>query len=202
MPASYQRPLFAGESAFASLHRPLSKVSDTARYLQPDGKSQEDLLVDWATATGSSVHIAPSTYGGTGLFASKSAKVGDVLFVIPSSKCVALSSARSDGDFGQAFDRLSNNGGAGGRKAALAGFLAKEILLNKNSEHSSKWESYLNLLPWQTDAQDHFLWWSDEDVEDDLFESNSCDEIISFRTGVSQRVLHVVCMYVHVAILI
>ena len=133
------------------------------------------------------MHIAPSAYGGCGLFASKSAKAGDVVFIIPSSKCIALSSATGDQDFGQAFERLAKDGGPGGRKAALAGFVAKEILLNKYSDHPSKWESYLNLLPWQTDKQDHFLWWSDEEIEDHLFESKSCDEIISFRTGVSRQ---------------
>ena len=193
----YHHPLSTVEGAFIPLHCPPFRkriLPGTARYLTkpPDGKSREDILLDWATATtttiaASSVHIAPSAYGGCGLFASKSAKAGDLLFVVPSSKCIALSSATGDQDFGQAFERLANDGGPGGRKAALAGFVAKEILLNKHSDHPSKWESYLNLLPWQIDKQDHFLWWSDEEIEDHLFESKSCDEIISFRTGVSRR---------------
>ena len=190
----YQRPVLSVESAFVTLHRsPIRRfpmVSDTARYSTepPDGTSQEDTLLDWATDTtfSSSVHIAPSAYGGCGLFASKPAKAGDVLLVVPSSKCIALSSATGDQDFGQAFEQLANDGGPGGRKAALAGFVAKEILLNKYSDRPSKWRPYLNLLPWKTGSQDHFLWWSDEEIEDYLFDSNSCDEIISFRTGVSR----------------
>lgn len=189
----HQHPVLSVESAFVALHRsPVFKrmVSDTARYSTepPDGKaSREDILLDWATdTTFSAVHIAPSASGGCGLFASKPAKAGDVLFVVPPSKCIALSSATGDQDFGRVFEQLANDGGPGGRKAALAGFAAKEILLNKHSVRPSEWGPYLNILPWQTDKQDHFLWWSDEEIEDHLFDSNSCDEIISFRSGVSR----------------
>ena len=197
----YHHPLSTVEGAFIPLHRPPFRkrvLPGTARYLTkpPDGKSREDILLDWATATtttiaASSVHIAPSAYGGCGLFASKPAKAGDVLFVVPSSKCITLSCAISDQDFGQAFDFLANDGGPGGKKAALAGFVAKQFLLNEYSDSPSEWGPYLNLLPWRTDEQDHFLWWSDEEIEDDLFDSNRCDEIISFRTGVSQ------CICIH-----
>ena len=189
-----RHPLSVAESAFLSLHRPPFRVSKSSapRYLTDDER-QEDLL-NWATSTSSSssssssdIHIAPSTYGGSGLFASKPAKAGDILFVVPSKRCIALPSATSDEAFGEAFRHLADDGGPGGRRAALAGFVAKELLLNKFSEEPSKWGSYLDLLPWQTDAQSHFLWWSDENIEDRLFESNSCDEVISFRTGVSQH---------------
>jgi len=184
-----QHPLLVAESAFLSLHRPPFRVSKSSapRYLTEDER-QEDLL-NWATSTSSKsdIHIAPSTYGGSGLFASKPAKAGDLLFVVPSKRCIALPCATSDEAFGEAFRHLADDGGPGGRRAALAGFVAKELLLNEHSEEPSKWGSYLDLLPWQTDAQSHFLWWSDENVEDLLFESNSCDEVISFRTGVSQH---------------
>ena len=186
----HQHHLLSVESAFVALHRsPIRRVSNTARYSTetPDGKSRGDILLDWATdTTFSSVHIAPSTYGGCGLFASKPAKAGEVLFVVPSSKCIALSSATSDKDFGRVFEQLANDGGPGGSKTALAGFLAWQLLLNKHSDHPSKWGPYLNLLPWQTEKQNNFLWWSDEEIEDHLFDSNSCDEIISFRRGVSR----------------
>lgn len=192
----YHHPLSTVEGAFIPLHRPPFRkrmMPETARCLDkpPNGKGREDILLDWATATtttSSSVHIAPSAYGGCGLFASKSAKAGDVLFVVPSSKCITLSSAIGDQDFGRVFEQLAYDGGPGGKKAALAGFFAKEILLNKHSDLPSEWGPYLNLLPWRTDEQDHFLWWSDEEIEDDLFDSNRCDEIISFRTGVSQSI--------------
>ena len=193
-----RHPLSVAESAFLSLHLPPFRVSKSSspRYLTDDDRQKEDLL-NWATSTSSSssssssssgIHIAPSTYGGSGLFASKPAKAGDILFVVPSKRCIALPSATSDEAFGEAFRHLADDGGPGGRRAALAGFVAKELLLNKFSEEPSKWGSYLDLLPWQTDAQSHFLYWSDIDIEDLLFESNSCDEVISFRTGVSQHV--------------
>ena len=192
-----RHPLSVAESAFLSLHRPPFRVSKSSspRYLTDDDRQKEDLL-NWATSTSSSssssssssgIHIAPSTYGGSGLFASKPAKAGDILFVVPSKRCIALPSATSDEAFGEAFRHLADDGGPGGRRAALAGFVAKELLLNKFSEEPSKWGSYLDLLPWQTDAQSHFLYWSDQDIED-LEDAKIEDEVISFRTGVSQHV--------------
>lgn len=139
-------------------------------------------LLDWlAKEAGVSapLSIGPSTHGGgQGLFITKSAEKGDTLFELPEESVISVEDAWQDAELGDSFCYLTDEGGEAGKMACLAGFCAKERLLN---QEDSLWYSYLNVLPITADDQDHVLWWSDEEVETLLAGSNVYDQVVGLR---------------------
>lgn len=146
----------------------------------PDGSD----LLDWMVATDDHVvatvlSIGPSTYsgGGQGLFVTQNVAKGEVLLTIPESNIISVDNAWHDDVWGDAFCYLSDEGGAAGKMASLAGFIAKEMLKAKESY----WYPYLSMLPKQSSDLDHVLWWSDDDIDTLLVESNIRSEVSTLR---------------------
>ena len=117
-------------------------------------------LLEWACHPnyGTNIRIGKSYYGGgNGLFATRKITSGDVVFIVKKKTVMSLTNSKFDEDYGEAFTFLVDNGGAGGRKAALAGFLAKEFLLSKFTDGTSYFHQYVNMLPFTKTEQEHFL---------------------------------------------
>lgn len=177
-------------SAFVTPSSRLSKSLYKYAFRLPSVSSDDDEifhdLMEWSTDPESlgNVYISKSSIGGgNGLFASREFQKGEILFVVPSDKCLTVKSAMADEDYGGFFSELAEQGGSAGKKAALGGYLAQELLKNEDSDNSSPWSPYLKVLPWKPNDQEHFLWWSDEDIEDKLYDANICDEVIALRSG-------------------
>ncbi|KAL7441458.1 hypothetical protein ACHAXM_011505 [Skeletonema potamos] len=134
--------------------------------------------------------IRPSTRGGLatggyGAFAGEDIDEGEILLKIPLSCCVTLDCALNDMECGPSFANLMKKAGPGSDTVVMAAYLAKEYLLLKEfdkriSEGATadddsemrrlaniKFAAYLRTLPWGrgVNAQEHVLFWKDEDVD-------------------------------------
>ncbi|KAI2495516.1 hypothetical protein MHU86_19012 [Fragilaria crotonensis] len=69
--------------------------------------------------------IGTSKYsgGGQGLFVTTDVARGEVLLIVPETHVISVENAWSDEVLGDAFCYLSDEGGAAGRMASLAGFV-------------------------------------------------------------------------------
>jgi hypothetical protein len=150
-----------------------------------DSTDGHDLLA-WMMDTDEDVAVAvavlsigPSTIsgGGQGLFVTQNVAKGEVLLIIPESNIISVDNAWNDAVWGDAFCYLSDEGGAAGKMASLAGFVAKELL----KQRESYWYPYLSMLPQQSSDLDHVLWWSDEDIDTLLYDSNIYPEVSTLR---------------------
>lgn len=155
------------------------------------------------------VSIRPSTRGGLatggyGAFSDEDLTEGELLFRIPKNCCVTLDDALNDNECGPAFQKLMEQAGPGSDTVILAGYLAKEYLLLKeydkrieagampddNSEmrrlSKIKFAPYLRTLPWGrgVNAQEHVLFWEDEDVDSLLKGSLAYDDAVETRATV------------------
>mmetsp|Transcript_29229 Transcript_29229/g.43632 ORF Transcript_29229/g.43632 Transcript_29229/m.43632 type:complete len:378 (-) Transcript_29229:17-1150(-) len=134
--------------------------------------------------------IRPSTRGGLatggyGAFAGEDIDEGEILLKIPVAKCVTLQDALEDLECGPSFANLLKKAGPGSDTVVIAGYLAKEYLLLKEFDRrisegatadddsemrrlaNIKFAAYLRTLPWGrgVNAQEHVLFWKDEDVD-------------------------------------
>lgn len=154
--------------------------------------------------------IRPSTRGGLatggyGAFASEDVADGELLLRIPRDCCVTLDDALNDNECGSAFKKFMEQAGPGSDTVVLVGYMAKEYLLLKeydrrlkagakpddNSEmrrlSKIKFGPYLRTLPWArgVNAQEHMLFWEDEDVDSLLKGSLAYADAIETRATVS-----------------
>ena len=136
------------------------------------------------------VEILPSTRGGLatggyGAFACNDLSKGETIFCIPKGNCVTLNDALNDNECGPQFQQLLKQAGPGADTVILSGYLAKEYLLLKEYDRriqegekpddnaemrrlsKIKFAPYLRTLPWErgVNAQEHVLFWADEDVD-------------------------------------
>ena len=161
------------------------------------------------------VDIRPSTRGGLatggyGVFANDDLAEGELIFTIPRSCCITLNDSLEDNECGDAFKQLMEKTGPGTDTVVLAGYLTKQyLLLNEYDKRilagekpddnnvmrrlsKIKFASYLRTLPWErgVNAQEHVLFWQDEDVDSLLKGSLAYDDAIEIRsTGKSVCVL-------------
>lgn len=159
----------------------------------------------------SKVEFRPSTRGGLitggyGTFTNDDLVDGELLLRIPRNCCVTLDDALTDVECGSAFQKLLERFGPGSDTVVLAGYLAKEYLLLKEYDRriqdgavsddgtpemrrlsNIKFSPYLRTLPWErgVNAQEHVLFWEDEDVESLLKGSLAYDDAIEIRSTVS-----------------
>lgn len=157
------------------------------------------------------VGFRPSTRGGLvtggyGTFANDDLVEGELLFRIPRICCVTLDDALTDLECGSAFQKLLEQFGPGSDTVIVAGYLAKEYLLLKEYDRrlqdgakpddntpemrrlsNIKFAPYIRTLPWErgVNAQEHVLFWEDEDVEALLKGSLAYGDAIEIRTTVS-----------------
>ncbi len=157
------------------------------------------------------VGFRPSTRGGLvtggyGTFANDDLVEGELLFRIPRNCCVTLDDALTDLECGPAFQKLLEQFGPGSDTVIVAGYLAKEYLLLKEYDRrlqdgakpdddtpemrrlsKIKFSPYIRTLPWErgVNAQEHVLFWEDEDVEALLKGSLAYDDAIEIRSTVS-----------------
>lgn len=160
------------------------------------------------------VEFRPSTRGGLltggyGTFVNDDLVEGELLLRIPRNCCVTLDDALSDLECGPAFQKLLERFGPGSDTVVLAGYLAKEYLLLKEYDRrlqngempyddtpemkrlsSIKFAPYLRTLPWErgVNAQEHVLFWEDEDVESLLKGSLAYDDAIEIRSTVKMAI--------------
>jgi len=136
------------------------------------------------------LEIRPSTRGGLatggyGAFAGEDIDEGEILLKIPVGCCVTLQDALEDVECGPSFANLLKKAGPGSDTVIMAGYLAKEYLLLKELDRrisdgatvdddsemrrlaNIKFAPYLRTLPWGrgVNAQEHVLFWKDEDVD-------------------------------------
>ena len=155
------------------------------------------------------VEILPSTRGGLatggyGAFSSDDLEQGELIFRIPKDCCVTMDDALNDNECGPSFKQLMEQAGPGADTVILAGYLAKEYLLLKEYDRrlkqgekpddnaemrrlsNIKFEPYLRTLPWQrgVNAQEHVLFWEDEDVDALLKGSLAYDDAVETRSTV------------------
>jgi hypothetical protein len=75
--------------------------------------------------------------GGQGLFVTTNVARGDVLLILPETRVISVEDAWSNEALGDAFCYLSDEGGAAGRMASLAGFVEMEMLKENQSTYNS-----------------------------------------------------------------
>jgi len=167
----------------------------SAATIPASAKSRYVDLKDWFLTADDSyfspkLEILPSTRGGLatggyGCFAGEDIDEGEVLLKIPVSCCVTLEDVLNDVECGPSFANLMKKAGPGSDTVVMAGYLAKECLLLKEFDRriaegatadddsemrrlaNIKFASYLRTLPWErgVNAQEHVLFWKDEDVD-------------------------------------
>eukprot|EP00966_Prymnesium_polylepis_P188049 4358876-Prymnesium_polylepis.2 len=134
-------------------------------------------LFEWLSVNGATIgpiELRKSAVGpGNGAFTTKAVAQDEELLSLPLNLCVGLRQAVRDDDVGEQLARLCERG-QGGATVALAGFLAKEWLCEKED---GAFGPYLAMLPWDADwppegeqEQEHILWWSEAQI-DSLFGS-------------------------------
>jgi hypothetical protein len=152
--------------------------------------------------------IQPSQSGGYGAFVTADVPSGELLLSIPRCACLTLDDVYNDIDVGPSLLKLREQAGPGSDTVVMAGYLAKEYLVMK--EYKSQWRRvqngdlvdggalkklkgvkfahYLESLPWKAgvNAQDHVLFWSEEDVEQLLVGSLAYDDAVEIRNSVRQ----------------
>lgn len=177
-------------------------------------QNKYDNLIQWFLSSNEKSYISPNIAiqqsargkaSGYGMFAIKDVEEGELLLRIPRSCCVTLDDALTDPECGPAFKAVMDKAGPGSDTVILAGYLAKEYLLLKeydtrlaagmkdddNSEmrrlSKIKFAPYLRTLPWNrgVNAQEHVLFWEDEDVDALLKGSLAYDDAIETRNSVS-----------------
>jgi len=202
---------FSGASSPAAVSRTQLHAQSVAA--PPTPQDKYDRLIAWLASSddemflSSSVAVRPSTRGGLatggyGVFATEDVPRGARLARVPRDRCVTLDDALGDGDCGPAFRRLLEQAGAGADTVVLAGYLAKQYLLlqerdrraeaeaeNSAEEGSAsriKFAPYLRTLPWSrgVNAQEHVLFWEDEDVDSLLKGSLAYADAIETRSTV------------------
>jgi hypothetical protein len=141
-----------------------------------------DAVLEWAfdsTPDKPPLAIQSSKLGhGHGLYATQPLSANNVVFTIPSHKCLTLEASKSHPTLGKALATLEEDlDEEFGSIAVLSAFLASEML----REHCAEWEEdpslsgpyspYISILPSgrAVSQQDHVLWWSEKEVNT-LFE--------------------------------
>lgn len=125
-----------------------------------------------------SIAIAPSTRGGGtgghGAFATSPLSKDELVFRIPREACVTSQDVWTDPDCGAAFQSIIKKTGPGGFSVCLAGYLAKEYLVETaEGGKASKFGPYLATLPWKRNinGQEHVLFWEEKEVREYLTDS-------------------------------
>lgn len=156
-------------------------------------KENYDKLVSWLKSKDATVNdkieIVPSPFGGYGAIVTDDVEEDELLFTVPRSACLTLKDAIVDPVCGEAFAKLIEKAGPGGNTVAMAGYMAKEYLIQKTSPETSNdlsFGPYLATLPWErgVNSQEHVLFWSGEDVEKYLEGTMCCDEATALRSEV------------------
>ena len=142
--------------------------------------------------------------GGYGTFVHDDVDEGELLLRVPRTCCITLYDALNDAECGTGFRKLMEMAGPGTDTVVIAGYLAKEYLLLKEYERrlkvgdltdsnaemtrllNIKFGPYLRTLPWKrgVNAQEHVLFWEDEDVESLLKGSLAYADAIETRATV------------------
>lgn len=168
------------------------------------GQEKYDKLLDWSRSNGVFVHdqvsLRPSQLGnGYGAFVNAPIAKDELLLSIPYSACVTLDQVFEDPRCGVAFKNLLDKVGPGGETAILAGFLAKEWLVQQHNNKSkllpfdvnqqyreAKFADYLEVLPWVRfcNQQEHILYWDDEEVDFNLMGTVCYQEAMDLRAEV------------------
>jgi hypothetical protein len=123
-----------------------------------------------------------------------------VLMTIPLSACVTLDLVLQDPRCGVAFKNLLDKVGPGGETVVLAGFLAKEWLVQQHNTkidldgssqrpkqyRDAQFAAYLEILPWTrfSNQQEHILYWTDEEVDYNLMGTMCYQEALDLRAEV------------------
>lgn len=159
-------------------------------------------LLTWLKSTengvvNSKIEIKPSDRGGGfGAFVNAPVEADEVLFTVPREACVTLTDAINDANCGEAFGNLIKAAGPGGNTVVMAGYLAKEYLLSKesttrsmassNNSEDNQFGPYLATLPWERgiNNQEHVLFWDEQDVENLLRGSLCYRESMELRAEV------------------
>jgi len=151
-----------------------------------------DRLLDWVASKDGAdvgpVKIRPSTSGiGYGMFLTRSVKKDEVLLKIPEEVCISERIFLLDDEVGSTLrTNIFDKAGPGGNIVCLAGWLAKEWMLYKLGKSVSdyEFETYLDILPWTHEDQEHILFWSDEEISS-LMKGSIAEED---ATGLRQEV--------------
>eukprot|EP00566_Odontella_aurita_P018629 CAMPEP_0113555224 /NCGR_PEP_ID=MMETSP0015_2-20120614/16592_1 /TAXON_ID=2838 /ORGANISM="Odontella" /LENGTH=329 /DNA_ID=CAMNT_0000456465 /DNA_START=93 /DNA_END=1082 /DNA_ORIENTATION=- /assembly_acc=CAM_ASM_000160 len=157
-------------------------------------KEKYDKLLGWLRSqdaiVNDKIRIVPSPYGGFGAAVVEEVEEEELLFTVPRSACLTLKDAVTDSQCGEAFSKLIQKAGPGGNTVAMAGFMAKEYLAQKekdeNAAGDSKFGPYLATLPWErgVNSQEHALFWSGDDVGKYLEGTMCFDETDALRSEV------------------
>lgn len=152
-----------------------SKYEDLLEWLRSNDGVVNDKLIFKESSLG----------GGYGAFVSGTVEKGDVLLTIPRAACVTLDDVTSDGKCGEACKRVMEKAGPGGNTVVMASYLAKEYLISL--EKDVKFGPYLETLPFLRgiNSQEHVLFWTDADVEQDLKGSFCYSESTELRSEVA-----------------
>jgi hypothetical protein len=141
-------------------------------------------LVEWLKSNDAEINetieIRKSEGCGFGAFVTSEVAKDELLFTVPRKACFTLEDATGDSSCGEAFTNLIDKAGPGGNTVVMAGYMAKEYLvqledIKKGREASSRWAPYFQTLPWErgVNNQEHMLFWSDDMIES-LLEGSLC----------------------------
>lgn len=166
-----------------------SKYTDLLKWLESQGAEINDKVTIQESSLG----------GGYGAVVLDDVVEDEVLFTVPRKACVTMDNVRQDIECGDAFKELIKKAGPGGNTVCMAGLLAKQYLMMKESEQDDNdyattnilFGPYLATLPWQrgVNNQEHTLYWSDEDIESYLKGSLSYTEAKELRDEVRKTLL-------------
>lgn len=149
------------------------------------------MLLDWIAQqddgwVSPSLDIGPSTVSsgaaGNGLFVRNDTSAGQELLCIPNAAILSVDKAWDDPQLGIAFCELSDEGGHGGRLAALAAYVAAQHVAVLPHGSRSFFQPYLDYI--FATKQDHVLWWTAQDVEHILQGSNVYQQVAKLRKDV------------------
>jgi len=178
--------------------------STTAQSTDSNSESTTTLqysnLLNWLDTTfptsyvDPSISIAPSTRGGGsgghGCFTTSPLSKDKLVLRIPLEACITSKDVWNDPDCGKAFQSIIRKAGPGGFTVCLAGYVAKEYLVQvaagSGSGKESKFGPYLETLPWKRDmnGQEHVLFWNDGEVQKYLRDSLCWAESRDLRSEV------------------
>ena len=117
---------------------------------------------------------------GIGAFLTRPMQAGEVVFAIPASSFISLSTALNHPTLGAVFQQLWDSSSDGG-VALLAGLVA-HLQLNGGEPHA-----YLSMLPSSLATQNSVLWWTDDEVAL-LAGTSAHDEAISLRAEADEAI--------------
>jgi SET domain len=153
-------------------------------------KLKYEELLQWMRSNNAEISdklfIQESTFGvGYGAFVSAQVEEGDILFTVPREACVTLADALKDPKCGETFSKVMEKAGPGGNTVVMAAYLAKEYLIS--FEQDVKFGPYLETLPWERgiNSQEHILFWSDDDIDNNLRGSFCYAEAKELRSEVT-----------------